>query len=143
MLALFDATFLVVAIMAIINIREWINGFVEINASFWMSVVVFAACISWIVGVLFFIYPKDKQELQKSTNKKKCGYVYKDLEYKLEGKWALAYPILSQSRLLLLAFTTIYLRQVVVVQVLLIFVSSVVLMSLLGFVRPVKEPLSH
>ena len=55
----------------------------------------------------------------------------------------MAYPILSQLRLLLIAFTTIYMREVMVVQVLLFFLSSVMMMSLLGFLRPVIKPVSH
>ena len=89
-----DGTFLVIIIMAVINIREQINGYVEMNASYWMSVIVIAGCLLEILGVSFFLLPKDTMQLNDKKNKKKCGYIYEDLKYQIQGKWTYMYPIL-------------------------------------------------
>ena len=63
MLTLVDGTFLVIIIMAVINVREQINGFVELNSSYWISIIVIAGCLLEIICVSFFVFPKDKREL--------------------------------------------------------------------------------
>ena len=46
---------------------------------------------------------------------------------------------MQQFRLLVIAYTTIYLRNIMVVQVLILSVISIFLIALLGFIRPVRK----
>ena len=54
-----DGTFLVIIIMAVINVRENINEHVERNSSYWMSVIMIAICLLEILSVGFFLCCKD------------------------------------------------------------------------------------
>ena len=143
LLALIDGTFLVIIIMAVINVREQINGHVEANISYWMSMIVIAGCLLEMLSVSFFLCNNFEKKLNEETNKSKCGYIYEELQYHIWGGWTLFYPIMSQMRLLLIAYVTIYLMDVMVLQTLLIAISTVVVLALVGFVHPVENSLGQ
>ena len=124
--------------MAIINIREYTNGHIEANLSLHLSKVVIVGCLLEIVCVTVFLFRK-RHTLKQKVNKKKCGYIYDDLRYKIWGSWTLCLPILSQIRLILIAIMTIYLMQMVVVQTLVIAIGSIIVMSFVGFFRPFRK----
>ena len=111
----------------------------EANISYWMSMFVIAGCLLEMLSVSLFLYKNNEKKLNEETNKSKCGYIYEELQNHIWGGWTLFYPILSQMRLLLIAYVTIYLMNVMVVQTLLIAVSSILVVALVGFVRPVEN----
>ena len=124
--------------MAIINIREYMNGHIEANLSLRFSKVVIAGCLLEIICISIFLYC-NRNKLSKKINKNKCGYIYSDLRYKIWGSLTLCYPIVSQIRLVVIAVVTIYMMRMIVVQTLAIAISSIFVMSLAGFVRPFKK----
>ena len=65
MITLIDGTFLVIMIMAVINVREHINDHVEINSSYWWSIVVISGCLIEIVSVSHFFYTKSNLQLDQ------------------------------------------------------------------------------
>ena len=61
---------------------------------------------------IFFI--KRHKGLDEERNKKRCGYIYEDLNYKIRGAFALSYPIVYQLRFVVLVFIVLYLEDVLV-----------------------------
>ena len=99
--------------MAIINVREEYYGRVETDASYWFAVLIISGCAIEIAGVNCFFCTKRKK-LDKKKNKKACGYIYEELQYKIMGNLTLLYPIFSQLRLVLIAYVTIFLKDAMV-----------------------------
>jgi len=52
------------------------------------------------------------------------------------GAWTLAYYVLKQIRSVLLVFTILFMQEYVVIQCLLVSVSSIILMAFVGYNRP-------
>lgn len=127
---------MVILIIAIINVREEYYERVEKNSSYWFALLIFAGCLIEILGVSGFLC-KNRKKLDDKKNKKKCGYIYEELQYKIFGKVALLYPILSQLRLVLIAYVTIFLKDVMVIQTEVIITSTIMIMTLVGFVHPI------
>lgn len=105
--------------------------------------IVIAGCLLEMLSVSFFLCNNFEKRLSEETNKSKCGYIYEELQYHIWGGWTLFYPILSQMRLLLIAYVTIYLMDVMVLQTLLVAFSTIVVLALVGFVHPVENSLGQ
>lgn len=75
----------------------------------------------------------------KEKSKKRCDYIYGDLNFRIRGGWALAYPILYQLRFCWLVFLILFLGDYLVLQVLLIELSTIYLMATLGSAHPYAD----
>lgn len=67
-MTLIDGTFLVIFTMAVINIREQINGYVDTNSSYWLSFSVIIMCTLELVGISGFLFTKRNAELKQERN---------------------------------------------------------------------------
>ena len=63
---------------------------------------------------------------------KRCGYIYEGLSYVKKSYKALALPVIIQLRLILLIYVILYLGDNMVVQVLLISLSTIFIIFLVG-----------
>ena len=54
--------------MAVINIREQINGYVDTNSSYWLSFSVIIMCTLELVGISGFLFTKRNAELKQERN---------------------------------------------------------------------------
>ena len=77
-----------------------------------------------------------RNKLDSEASKNRCGYIFEELNHKIRGAWALSYPIFYQVRFVILAICTIYWGKFLVVQVMVVALSSIFLSAILGFVRP-------
>jgi len=93
LLAFIDSTFLVIILPALLNLREVYYGHLEMDKSFIFSVIYLFVLVIEVVGVSIYLRCKRKQ-LDNEAPRKRCGYVFADLNYKIRGGWALTYPIL-------------------------------------------------
>ena len=62
--------------------------------------------------------------------------MYEDLNYKIRGGWTLLYPVLYQSRFILLITMVLYAQEYLVVQIMVITLCTIAIMALLGYVHP-------
>ena len=92
-LAFIDSTFLVIVFMGIINLEKYNENFVEKNGSYWCALVGLTICALEIICVPIFMI-RNRRTLDKEQNLKRCGYIYEDLNHRIRGGWALAYPII-------------------------------------------------
>ena len=59
------------------------------------------------IAVLIFMI-RNYKSLDTDKHKKRCGFIYQELNYKVRGAKALSSPILYQLRLLVLAYVLLY-----------------------------------
>lgn len=131
-----DGTFFVTLLMAIINIKQQADGVIEVNSSFVWSVIAVTIYAVELITVPIFLALNYKYLDEKPWLKKRCGYLFESINYKIRGASTLAYPILYQLRFVLLVFTILFLQGYLVVQCLLVSTSSIILLAFLGFKRP-------
>ena len=67
---------------------------------------------------------------------KRIGYIYRDLNHKIRGDRALAFPLLNQLRLAVYVVILLCLRQYMVLQIVLVTTQSIFQMMWLGFYHP-------
>lgn len=94
-----------------------------------------AICFIEMVGVTYFLCTRFKH-LDEEKNKRRCGYIYEDLNYRVRGRWALTYPVLYQLRFGLLVIALLFLNNFLVFQVLIVSLSTIFIMTVIGFARP-------
>ena len=138
-LAFLDGTFLVLFIMAAINVQHIVNHDSEMNASFYAAVITLAICSIEIASISLWLACNHKS-LDTKKSKKRCGYIYQDLNYNVGGAWALAYPIVYQLRLVLFTCLVLFLNEYFVIQILLLTLATIVIFIFLGnhSLRPVR-----
>ena len=88
-----------------------------------------------VFAVTMYLLLRRKQ-LDSEASKNRCGYIFEELNYKIRGAWALLYPIFYQVRFVILAICIIYSGYNLVLQVLVVVLSSIFITAILGFVHP-------
>ena len=88
-----DSTFLVFLVTGMENVKQAMDGDVPYNYSFWMATIALAICAIEFFAISIFLRCYQKR-LDEDKPKKRCGYIYEGLNYKIRGGWALLYPIL-------------------------------------------------
>ena len=131
LLTVIDGTFLVICITSAINIQQVARGNIEIGGSFWIAVLALAVYTSSVLFVAVF-FCRNAAKLDEDKNIKKCGYVYESLNYKIRGPSTLAYPIVSQLRIMAFVYTLMYLSDHFIVQATLIILGTYITASFLG-----------
>ena len=115
-----DGTFLLLVLAAMINVQKQYQGEVDKDSSYYFSIIALFICGLELISVPIFFATRGRKGLMKEKNKKRCSYIYGDLNYRIRGKWALAYPILYQIRFCWLTFLILFLADYLVLQFLLI-----------------------
>ena len=80
--------------------------------------------------------------MNEEKNKKRCGYIYQELNYRVRGGWALLYPIVYKLRFIVMVFATLFISEQTVYSILLINLMTLLIMALLGNqhpLTPIKE----
>ncbi len=113
-LAFIDGTFLILFIMAAINVQHIVNHDSEMNASFYAAVLTLAICSIEIVSISIWLACNYKR-LDTRKSKRRCGYIYQDLNYKVRGAWPLAYPVVYQLRQVLFTCLVLFLNEYFVI----------------------------
>ena len=109
-LAFLDGTFLLLLIMAAINVKHIVDHEDSAkNASFYAAVITLAICAIEIISISIWLACNHKR-LDSQKSKRRCGYIYENLNYKVRGIWALAYPIVYQMRLVLFTYLVLFLN---------------------------------
>jgi hypothetical protein len=134
-----DGTFLVIFLMALINIDQAAKERVELNSSFIWSIWALTAYLTELIAVPTFLFCHYKNLDKSKRLKRRCGYMFQDQNYRIRGPFALAYPILCQLRFVLLAFLVVFLKKYLIVQCICVNLSSIGLMAVLGLYRPFSE----
>ena len=137
-LAFIDGTFLVIVLMAMINIDSVLKGRDEENLSYYTALIFCFLITLQYVGVFLF-FAVNRKTLNSESNKKCCGYIYEELNFNVRGNMALAFPLLAQLRLAAIIYTIMYLAEHLVLQCLIVSITSVFISALLGFDHPYKE----
>ena len=70
-----DGTFLVILLMAYINIEKQSAGLVEQNLSFWLSVLTVLILACELILTPVFLYKK-RDDLDAKSTLNRCGYIY-------------------------------------------------------------------
>ena len=89
-LTFIDGTLLVIVIMAMINLKMYNLDVIERDDSFYLSMIALLIC-----GLQLIIFPicvliwHRKGTLDSKKNKKRCGALYEDKNYKIRGGWTL------------------------------------------------------
>ena len=89
-----------------------------------------------LISIPIFLAVNSKHLDKKPRLKRRCGYIFDEQNFRTQGAFALAYPILFQLRFVLLVFTFLYLQDYLVAQCLLVSASSIALLIYLGFKKP-------
>jgi len=100
-------------------------------------------CLFEVIAVCIFFCCNERPELKRKKTKRKCGYIYKESNYKIRGGWALFYPILYQIRFVALVLVIVYQGENVVVQVQVITLMTVFVIALLGNSHPLRPVRSN
>ena len=114
--------------MIFINLQKENQGYVEKDWSYWVSIAFLALLTLELIFVPVFLH-RNYPDLDKERNTKKCGYVYEDLNFKIRGKWALAYPVLYQLRFITLTIAIMFLEGWMVTQTLIVCISTLVIVT--------------
>ena len=125
--------------MALVNIKQYANGVIEVNSSLIWSVWAVAVFTAELILVSIFLFTNRNRLDDDSRLKKRCGYVFEGKNYKIRGSKALAYFIMYQVRFVLLVFVILFLQNYLVVQCICISLSSILLMAFLGFNKPYSD----
>ena len=134
-LTLIDVSFLMIFMMALINVQQYQMGIVEQNISYWLSVACLTGCAIEMVAVPLFLW-RNYDVLDSERVRGRCGYIYQKLNYRVRGAKALLSPIFYQCRLIVLVFAVLYYSDNILVQLQLIQYSSFSLLAMLGYFRP-------
>ena len=135
-----DGTFLPLGLMALINIKASADGKVPYDTSFALSIISLIVCIGELVAVTVFLKLKHRRrKLNDKKSKKRCGYVYEELNFKIWGGWALTYPVAYQARFLVLIYAVIFLPEYLDIQALLVSLSTIFVVAVVGMYRPFKD----
>ena len=103
-----------------------------------MAVISLAICALELLIVPIFLFKKfSNKTLDDERNKKRCGYVYEDLNYEIRGHRTLLYPIFYQIRFCILIVMALFV-EVLVFQTMAIVLSTILIMWLLGTAHPFK-----
>lgn len=140
LIAFIDSTFFVVAITGMLNAREVYYGALEVDTSFMLSIAAMLTCLIELVAITVFLrHFFKKDELDEPGPKRRCGFIYQDLNYKIRGGWTLFYPIFYQVRFALIAGSAVLLGNYLVVQVMIVVISTIIVMGNLGLMHPNRE----
>ena len=131
-----DGTFFVTLMQAMINIKQQATGVVEVNSSYVLSIIAVAILAVELISITIFLAVYHKRLDDNQRLKKRCGYIFEQQNYRVRGAIALANPILYKLRFVLLVFTILFLQEYLVVQCLIVSVSSIAVMVNLGFNKP-------
>ena len=73
---------------------------------------------------------------------RRCGYIYINFEFEKPSKGRLAsfFPVITIGRIFLLAVIIMFAGHLLVVQMLVICLSSIFIMTWVGFIKPYREP---
>ena len=134
-----DGTFLVILLMAAINIKQYASGVIEINSSLFWSVWAVAVFTAELILVSIFLFTNRTRLDDDPRLKKRCGYVFEGMNYKIRGSKALAYFTMYQVRFVLLVFVILFMQNSLVIQCICISLSSIILMAFLGFNKPYSD----
>ena len=93
LLAFIDGTFLVLLLAATENIIYAIKGEVDVDTSFMFAVTLILLQLGSMIGLIYAFYTRF-DNLDDKKNIDRFGYSYQDLNYKVRGWRALAYPIM-------------------------------------------------
>ena len=93
-------------------------------------------CALELMIVPIFLF-KRFDNLDDERNKKRCGYMYEELNHKIRGRRALLYPIFYQLRFCILIAMALFVK-VLVFQAMSIVLSTILIMWLLGSYHPFK-----
>ena len=138
LLAFIDGTFLLIVMGAAINIKLVSDGQLSANFSFYVSIFGLTICILELISTAIFL-KVNIATLGEQRRINRCGYLYEGLNYVIRGGMALTYPILYQLRLLLLVYTIIYAKSCMVLQALLVTLSSIFIAFVLGTAHPFEQ----
>ena len=138
LLAVIDAIFLLILMTAAINIQQVHQGNISIDSSFIVSIFALTVCFLELIFVAS-ILQLYKVSLHEERRIERFGFIYEGLNYNLQGRKALIYPVIYQLRLVLLVYTILYLNDFMIIQVMLISYSTIYIMAILGTVHPLNE----
>ena len=85
--------FLVFCLLAFINIKHVADGDIPANSNFPVALIFLSVCVAELVAVSIFFKVR-YSVLDEERSKKRCGYIFEDINYKIRGGWALSYPII-------------------------------------------------
>ena len=110
LLAFIDGSFLILFTMSLINIIKAKNGDVGYDISFFFAIFVLFLQFGQLVTLTVF-FCKNKAHLEEKRHLDRIGFVYQELNFKVRGAWALAFPILKQIRLIVLVLLLAFIRE--------------------------------
>lgn len=94
-LTFIDGTLVVILIMGLINTKMVSQGNIEADSSYFFSVLFLIACAAEMILFPIFVLVRFRQgTLDDKKNKKRCGYAYEELNYKIRGGTTLLYPVM-------------------------------------------------
>ena len=128
-------------VMALINIKQVKEDKAPANASY--NFAVFTLILYSISSVMVAIFVSMKpKHLVKHSMTRRCGYIYLPYHFEKPTKGSLAsiYPALNIARIFVLVITIMYGGHLLVVQMMVICLSTIFIMSWVGFVRPYRDP---
>ena len=115
LLKVIDGLFLVILMTAAINIKQVKEGKLSKNSASY-SLSIFALVVVFLELICVAVFLKLFQaSLKEDKRVKRCGYIYEGLNYAIQGGMALTYPLLCQLRLVILVYTTLYLKEFMVI----------------------------
>ena len=125
--------------MAAINIKNKREGNIDGDFSYGLSIILLMTCFANLVIVPVVILCLHKRgELDTERRQKRCGFAYEDLNYEIRGYWALLYPFFQNLRFVLLVYVTLYMEDYLVVQLILMSLSTIFIMAVLSN-HPLRE----
>ena len=130
-LTFLDGTFLLIILCGTISIKDTLEGKIPVTLSLYFAIGAMIICTCEFIGIIVF-FKRKRNELHKEKNRKRCGYIYEELNYRVRGGWALFYPIIYKLRFILIVFATLFLREQTVYSILLIILMTLSIMALLG-----------
>ena len=79
--------------------------------------------------------------LHKENFLKRTSFLYEELDYesKTDGRYAISIKVLQKARIFAFALTILYLGDNLVAQVLTMSYSTMLIMSVIGYIHPMKE----
>ena len=77
-LTVIDTSFLLLVMTATINVKNVLDGALEINMSFYFSTFSLTVCLLHLICTTCYL-SINRKSLDKDSNKKRCGYIYMEL----------------------------------------------------------------
>ena len=137
-LKVIDATFLLIVMTSAINIQKVTEGKIGANSCLYVSIIGLIICFLELICIAGYLKAYQASLLDKKRISR-CGYIYEGLNHIKSGYKALVLPLLQQLRVILLVYTILYLRDYLVVQVILIVYSSFYIIFIIGTIHPLEE----